>query len=83
MQNKPRFYASDLVRIGSDAIVDNTFAKVNNTKGLCPGYAIAKFDGICGSGLSCISVDGVPTPLQALVSSGALSQSIFAFYIEW
>ena len=80
MQNNPGFYSSDLVRIGSDAIDDNTFAEVNNTKGLCPGYAIAKFDGICGSGLSCISVDGVPTPLQALLSSGALSQSMFAFY---
>ena len=31
-----------MVRIGSDAIVDDTFAEVNNTKGLGPGYAIGK-----------------------------------------
>ena len=31
-------------------------------------------------GLSGISVDGVPTPLQSLVSSGTLSGNIFAVY---
>jgi len=75
------FYSSDLVRVGSDALLDYTFAEVNNTKGLGPGYAIGKFDGICGLGLSGISVDGVPTPLQSLVSSGSLSENIFAFYL--
>ena len=41
-------------------LVDYTFAEVNNTKSLGPGYAIDKFDGICGMGPSGISVDGVP-----------------------
>merc|ERR1712137_1448908 len=60
---------------------DYTFAEVNNTKGLGPAYAVGKFDGICGMGLSGISVDGVPTPLQALKASGALDEDIFAFYL--
>ena len=42
MQNNTGFYSYDLVRIVSDAIVDYTFAEVNNTKGLGPGYAIGK-----------------------------------------
>merc|ERR1712005_2807 len=32
-------------------------------------------------GLSGISVDGVPTPLQALKASGALTEDVFAFYL--
>jgi len=75
------FYSSDTVTLGSDTLLDYTFAEVNNTKGLGPAFAVGKFDGICGLGLSGISVDGVPTPLQALMSSGALSQNVFAFYL--
>jgi hypothetical protein len=75
------FYSADTVKIGADTLVDYTFAEVNNTKGLGPAYAVGKFDGICGMGLSGISVDGVPTPLQALKASGALDQDIFAFYL--
>jgi len=75
------FYSSDTVKIGEDTLLDYTFAEVNNTKGLGPAYAVGKFDGICGMGLSGISVDGVPTPLQALKASGALDEDIFAFYL--
>lgn len=75
------FYSADTVKIGEDALLDYTFAEVNNTKGLGPAYAVGKFDGICGMGLSGISVDGVPTPLQALKASGALTEDVFAFYL--
>ena len=64
-----------------DTLVDYTFAEVNNTKSLGPGHAIDKFDGICDLGPTGISVDGVPTPLKSLVSSGTLSENIFAFYV--
>jgi len=75
------FYSSDTVKIGEDTLVDYTFAEVNNTKGLGPGYAIGKFDGICGMGLDDISVDHVETPLRALVNSGKLDEPVFAFYL--
>merc|ERR1712187_367629 len=53
----------------------------DNVKGLGLGYVLGKFDGICGMGWDSISVDGVETPLQALLASGQLPEPIFAFYL--
>jgi len=75
------FYSTDLVTIGDVPIAGYTFAEVNNTKGLGPAYTVGKFDGICGMGLDDISVDGVETPLHAMVASGKLPESVFAFYL--
>jgi hypothetical protein len=75
------FYSSDTVTIGGNALTDYTFAEVNNTKGLGLGYAIGKFDGICGLGWDDISVDGVKTPVRALVDSKSLDENVFAFYL--
>ena len=62
-------------------ILADLFAEVNNTKGLGPAFAIGHFDGICGMGWDDISVDGVTTPLRALVNSGKLAEQVFAFYL--
>merc|ERR1719331_2708804 len=75
------FYSADTVNIGGFDIPDYTFAEVNNTKGLGPGYAIGKFDGICGFGWDGISVDGVETPVRALVNAKDLDANVFAFYL--
>jgi len=58
-----------------------TFAEVNNEKGLGPAWLAGKFDGICGMGWDDISVDGVQTPLRAIVNSKALDANVFAFYL--
>ena len=43
------------------------------------GYRLGKFDGILGLAWGTISVDGVPTPLEALVASKQLDENCFAF----
>ena len=75
------FYSVDTMTLGSYAVPKYLFAEVNNTKGLGPAYKVGKFDGICGMGWDDISVDHVTTPLRALVNSGQLAQSVFAFYL--
>jgi hypothetical protein len=75
------FYSEDTATIGGNALPSYTFAEVNNTKGLGLGYAVGKFDGICGMGWDDISVDGVKTPVRALVDNKVLDENIFAFYL--
>eukprot|EP01065_Artemidia_motanka_P049646 TRINITY_DN8290_c0_g1_i1.p1 TRINITY_DN8290_c0_g1~~TRINITY_DN8290_c0_g1_i1.p1 ORF type:complete len:542 (+),score=223.40 TRINITY_DN8290_c0_g1_i1:88-1713(+) len=75
------FYSSDSVTVAGVGVSDYTFAEVNDTKGLGLAYSIGKFDGICGMGWDDISVDGVETPLRALVNSKKLPANVFAFYL--
>merc|ERR1712187_144864 len=75
------FYSGDRIQIGDISIDDYTFAEVNDVSGLGAAFAIGKFDGICGMGWDSISVDGVQTPVQALVASGQLAEPVFGFYI--
>jgi len=75
------FYSADTVAVAGVSIPKYTFAEVNDTKGLGIGYTIGKFDGICGMGWDDISVDGVETPLRALVKSAKLDANVFAFYL--
>merc|ERR1711862_378111 len=67
--------------IGGVKTDDYLFAEVNDVSGLGLAYSIGKFDGICGMGWDSISVDGVQTPVQALVASGKLAEPVFGFYI--
>jgi len=69
------------MQIGSTEVDDYLFAEVTDVSGLGVGYSIGKFDGICGMGWDSISVDGVQTPVQALVASGKLAEPVFGFYI--
>jgi len=75
------FYSADDVTIGDFRLTKYTFAEVTDTSGLGLGYRVGKFDGILGLGWDSISVDGVPTPMRALVDSKQLAQPIFAFYL--
>jgi predicted aspartyl protease len=75
------FYSSDTIHLGGHDIGGYTFSEVDNTKGLGLMWKTGKLDGICGMGWQDISVDGVPTPLQALVRSKELSENVFAFFL--
>jgi len=75
------FYSTDNVRVAGYEIPDYTFAEVNNEKGLGIAWVMAKFDGILGMGLDDIATDGATTPLRALINSGQLTDSVFAFYL--
>jgi hypothetical protein len=75
------FYSVDTVNIGNVQVNDYLFAEVNDVTGLGLGYTLGKFDGICGMAWDRISVDGVQTPIQALVASGQLPEPVFAFYM--
>jgi len=70
------FYSNDVVHIGGHKIKHYTFAEVNSTIAMTDSM-----DGICGMGLDDISVDGVMTPLRALINSKELSENVFAFYL--
>jgi len=74
------FYSKDKITVGDIAIPDYTFAEVDNVKGLGTMWLVGKLDGILGLGWD-TSVDHVETPLRALVNSGKLGDSVFAFYL--
>lgn len=74
-------YSRDDVSIGEFELENYLFAEVDDTSGLGIGYKLGKFDGICGLAWPMISVDGVPTPLQAMVESGEMEEEVFAFYL--
>merc|ERR1712176_1610959 len=71
----------DTIQIGDVSIAGYTFAEVDNTGGLGPAWAVSHFDGICGMGWDGISVDGVKTPVRAIVDSKKLGANVFAFYL--
>jgi len=75
------FFSEDTMHMSTFAIPKYTFAEVNVTKGLGPGYAIGKFDGILGMGYDRLVVGGGPAPFSALVASGQLDEPVFAFYL--
>jgi len=72
-------YSRDTVAIGDYSVANYLFAEVDDTSGLGIGYRLGHFDGILGLAWGGISVDGVPTPLEALVASGQLDDEVFAF----
>mmetsp|Transcript_22247 Transcript_22247/g.66785 ORF Transcript_22247/g.66785 Transcript_22247/m.66785 type:complete len:371 (-) Transcript_22247:54-1166(-) len=72
-------YSRDTVAVGDLVLENYLFAEVNDTSGLGVGYRLGKFDGILGLAWPAISVDGVPTPLEAMVASGDLDEAVFAF----
>jgi len=74
-------YSRDKVNIGGVEIDDYLFAEVDDVSGLGPAWAAGHFDGISGMGWDDISIDGVETPLRALVNSGKLDENVFAFYL--
>jgi hypothetical protein len=75
------FYSRDTMQIGDVSMPNYLFAEANDVSGLGAGYTIGQFDGICGMGWDSISVDGVQTPVQALMASGEMPEPVFGYYI--
>mmetsp|Transcript_17170 Transcript_17170/g.52171 ORF Transcript_17170/g.52171 Transcript_17170/m.52171 type:complete len:375 (+) Transcript_17170:38-1162(+) len=74
-------YSRDDVAIGDLVLKNYLFAEVDDLSGLGAAYALGKFDGILGLAWGSISVDGVPTPLEAMLAGNELEQNVFAFYL--
>jgi hypothetical protein len=75
------YYSKDSFSWAGLELKDFTFAEVNDLSGLGQAYAQTPMDGILGMAFSSISVGGVPAPMDALVTSGALTVPTFAFYL--
>mmetsp|Transcript_3167 Transcript_3167/g.8184 ORF Transcript_3167/g.8184 Transcript_3167/m.8184 type:complete len:366 (+) Transcript_3167:30-1127(+) len=75
------YYSRDNVQVGDITIANYLFAEVDDTTGLGAAYWLGKFDGILGLAWGAISVDGVPTPLEAMTSAGLLDDNCFAFWL--
>jgi hypothetical protein len=74
-------FSEDTFNMGGYSVPSYTFAEVNVTKGLGPGYALGKFDGICGMGYDRLVQGGGPAPFSALVATKQLAEPVFAFYL--
>jgi hypothetical protein len=74
------YWSEDMVTIGGYALSNFSFAEVTSASGLGNAYCQGPFDGICGMAFGALA-DGSPTPFGALVASGQLSSSVFAFYL--
>jgi len=74
-------YSKDSFSWAGLELKDFTFAEVDQLSGLGQAYAATPMDGILGMAFSSISVGGVPAPMDALVTSGALNVPTFAFYL--
>jgi hypothetical protein len=72
-------FCNDNVLVADVRLENFTFAEVENTSGL--GKTYLGFDGILGLGFDSISVGGVPTVMQALVSTGKLAEPVFGFFL--
>lgn len=66
--------------IGDYTITNFTFAEATDVSGLGDAWCRSSMDGICGMAFSALS-DGVPPPMGALVRTGQLPDSVFAFYL--
>lgn len=74
-------YVTDTVSIGGIELPKYLFAAVDETAGLGQMYKEGEFDGICGMGWNGISVDGVPTPIQALHQALGTKEFVFGFFL--
>jgi hypothetical protein len=75
------YYSKDTVTIGNYELPSFTFAEVTDLIGLGETWCQLGFDGINGMAFNSLSQGGVPSPMGALVASGQLPESVFAFYL--
>jgi len=74
------YYSEDLVTIGQYKLSNFAFAEATDVSGLGASWCQNSMDGFCGMAFSALS-DGLPPPMGALVKSGQLPDSVFAFYL--
>lgn len=77
-------FSKDTVNFGGIDVVDQPFAEVTKLSfgPLNVGFAAAKFDGLLGLGFKSISQYGIPTPFEAMIDQGLISEPVFAFYLQ-
>lgn len=73
------FLSTDSVGLGGVSVVNQTFAEATSQPGLT--FLAAKFDGILGLGFRTISVDGVTTVFEQLVSQTGLP-NLFSLFLS-
>lgn len=73
---------NDQVTAGGVTATDQTFALIDNVKGLGLAYAVGKFDGILGLAFRSISVDNITTVFGNMVAQQQVSEPVFAFYLS-
>jgi len=70
----------DDISIGEAKLVNFTFAEADFAEGL-PGFNDGYFDGVLGLGFPSLAPMGMPSVMQALVTSRWLDEPVFAFWL--
>jgi len=76
------FVSQDDTTVGDITVKAQTFAEINNTKGLGLAYSIGKFDGILGLAFPSISVNHIPTVFQNMVAQNLVADPVIGFYLS-
>lgn len=75
------FVSQDAATVGDLTVKYQTFAEINNTKGLGLAYKLGKFDGILGLAFPSISVNKIPTVFENMVSQKLIEDPVVSFYL--
>lgn len=77
-------FGKDTVSIGGIDIPGQPFAEVSMLSfgSHNIAYAVGKFDGLLGLGFKSISQYNIPTPFEAMVELGLVTEPVFAFYLQ-
>eukprot|EP00842_Homolaphlyctis_polyrhiza_P001734 jgi/Hompol1/2561/HPOL_006049-RA len=72
--------SSDILCVGNIELPNQLFAESVNEPGNT--FASARFDGILGLGLSSISINSIPTPIERMIAQKRIASSMFAVYLS-
>jgi len=75
------YQSVDTLGTGGLTVTSQGFAEVTDASGLGAAYKLGKFDGILGLAFPVLSVNGIPTVFENMVSQGVVDAAEFAFYL--
>lgn len=76
------YLSNDDIEVGDVKVTQQQFAEITEVSGLGAAFAIGHFDGILGLAFQTISVMGIPTVFQNMLTQGVIKDAIFAFYLS-